>query len=280
MGVKVVTDSVSDIPSGVAKELGITVVPLYVHFGTESYRDSIDLTADKFYHKLVHSNTLPSTSVPAIGTFVEVYDRLAKETDEILVITVSSKLSATYEAASQAIGLMKRDCRVKVIDSLLAVMAEGLVVIAAAGAAKGGAGLDEMADITQRNIKRAGFRAAFDTLEYLRRGGRIGKAQAFLGSVLKVNPIITLKDGLVEPAGRERSRSRAIENLYRFATGYSHIEGMAIEDAACPDDAKVLAERLSSDFPNGHIYRVRASPVVGTHAGPGLLVVSVLGDRG
>ena len=154
------------------------------------------------------------------------------------------------------------------------------MVIAAAKAAKSGANLDEVVDITHHNIHRADFRAAFDTLEYLRRGGRIGKAQAFLGSVLKVNPIIALKDGLVVPAGRERSRVRAIEHLYKFAMSYSHIEEMAIEDGACSDDAEMLAERLSSKFPKERIYRAKPSPVVGTHTGPGLLVVSVLGDRG
>jgi len=280
MAVKIITDSVSDLPPQVVKELGITVVPLNVCFGTEVYRDGIDLTSEEFYDKLVSSKVLPTTSVPSIGNFVEVYDRLAEETDEIVAIILSSKLSATYETAVQAVGLMKRKCRIKVIDSLLAVMAQGLVVMAAAKAASEGASLDEVVSITRKNIQRADFRAAFDTLEYLRRGGRIGKAQALLGSVLKVNPIITLKDGLVEPAGRERSRARAIEHLYNFAMSYSHIEGMAIEDAACPDEAEMLAERLSSKFARERIYRVKASPVVGTHTGPGLLIVSVLGDRG
>lgn len=279
MTVRIVTDSISDLPPKVAKDLGITVVPLYVHFGSESYRDGIDLTADEFYEKLVDSKTLPTTSVPSPGVFAEAYDKLAKGTDEIVVITVSSKLSATHEAALQAVGLMPRKCRVEVIDSLLAVMAQGLVAITAARAAKEGASFDEVVGIVHRNMKRAGFRAAFDTLEYLRRGGRIGKAQAFLGSVLKVNPILTLKDGLVEPAGRERSRARAIEHLYNFAMSYSHIDEISVEDGACHSDAEVLVEQLGSRFARERIYRAKASPVVGTHTGPGLLLVTVLGDR-
>ena len=225
------------------------------------------------------SKILPTTSVPSIGNFADAYDKLAEETDGIVAVILSSKLSATYEAASQAVGLMKRKCRVKVIDSLLAAMAQGLVVITAAKAANSGASLDEVVSVTHHNITRADFRAAFDTLEYLRRGGRIGKAQALLGSVLKVNPIITLKDGLVEPAGRERSRARAIEHLYNFAMSYSRIDEMAIEDAACPDEAEMLAGRLSPKFARERIYRVKAGPVVGTHTGPGLLMVSILGDR-
>jgi DegV family protein with EDD domain len=134
-------------------------------------------------------------------------------------------------------------------------------------------------NLTHRNIQRVDFRAAFDTLEYLRRGGRIGAAQAFLGSMLKINPIITLRDGVVEPAGRTRSRAKAIGYLYNSAMSYSHIEEIAVEDAACPNDAELLVERLSSKFPKERIYRSKTTPVIGTHTGPGLLLVAVFGDR-
>jgi len=277
--VKIVTDSVADLPSQVIEELGITIVPLNVRFGTEVYRDGIDLTAEQFYDRLKHTETLPVTSVPSPGTFAEAYDKLAEETDEILAIIVSSKLSGTYEVALQSIGLMKRKCRVEVIDSQWAVMAEGFMVMKAARVASSGASLDEVIDVTRKTIPRVDFRAAFDTLEYLRRGGRIGKAQAFLGSMLKVNPIITVKDGVVEPAGRTRSRAKAIDYLCNFAMSYSHIEEIAVEDAACPDEAEMLVERLSAKFPKEQIYRSRTTPVIGTHTGPGLLLVAVLGDR-
>ena len=279
MAVKIVTDSVADIPPQVVKELGITVIPLNVRFGEEVYRDGIDLTADEFYRKLRHTKTLPVTSVPSPATFAEAYDKLAEEADEILVIALSSKLSGTYEVALQSIGLMKRKCRVEVIDSQWAVMAEGFIVIAAAKAANSGASFDEVVDVTRKTIPRVDFRAAFDTLEYLQRGGRIGKAQAFLGSMLKINPIITIEDGVVEPAGRTRSRAKAIDNLYNFAMSYSHFEEMAVEDAACPDEAEMLVKRLSSKFPKERIYRSKTTPVIGTHTGPGVLLVVVLGDR-
>ena len=279
MTVRIVTDSVSDLPSEVAKELGITVIPLNVRFGTEVYRDGIDLTAEQFYDRLVHDKTFPVTSVPSPGTFAEVYNKLAEETDEILVIALTSKLSATYEVALQSIGLMKRKCRVEVVDSQWAVMAQGFIVMAAAKAAQAGASLDEILDSTHRNMKRVDIRAAFDTLEYLRRGGRIGAAQALLGSMLKVNPIITLKDGVVEPAGRTRSRTKAIDHLYNFAMSFAHIEELAVEDAACPDDAELLVERLGSKFPKERIYRSKMTPVIGTHTGPGLILVAVMGDR-
>ena len=279
MTVRLVTDSVADLPPQVAEELGITVVPLNVRFGDEVYRDGVDLTAEQFYDKLVHSETLPVTSVPSPASFAEVYDKLAEETDEILAISVTSKLSGTYEVALQSVGLMKRKCRVEVVDSQWAVMAQGFIVIAAAKAANNGANLDEVIGVTRETIPRVDMRAAFDTLEYLKRGGRIGRAQALLGSMLKVNPIITLKDGVVEPAGRTRSRAKAIDYLYNFAMSFSHIEEIAVEDAACPNDAELLVERLSHKFPKERIFRSRTTPVIGTHTGPGLLLIAVLGDR-
>ena len=278
MTIKIVTDSVADLPPQVVQELGITVVPLHVRFGTEVYRDGIDLTADEFFDRLMHNKTLPVTSVPSPGDYAETYDRLAEETDEILVITVTSKLSGTHEVALQSVGLMKKNCRVEVIDSQWAVMAEGFIAMAAARAAQSGASFDEVLDIARRSISRVDMRAAFDTLEYLQRGGRIGKAQAFLGSMLKINPIIRLKDGEVVPAAKERSRAKAIDYLYNFAMSYSHIEEIAIEYATSLDEVEILAERLDSKFPKERIYRSRASPVIGTHTGPGLLIVSVLGD--
>jgi len=279
MTVKIVTDSVCDLPPEVTKELGITIVPLNVRFGDEVYRDGIDMTAEEFYRRLQYDKILPVTSVPAPATFAEIYNKVAEETDEILVIMLTSKLSGTYQVAVQSIGLMKRKCRVEVIDSGLAVMAQGMVVITAARAAQAGASFDEVVDITRRNLNRADMRAAFDTLEYLRRGGRIGAAQAFLGSVLKINPIIMLKDGVVQPAGRERSWSKIIDYLTRFVTSHSYIEEIAIEDATCPDDAELLAERVSPRFPKERIFRSKIGPVIGTHTGPHTLVVSVLGDK-
>ncbi len=279
MPVKIVTDSVADLPSEVAQELGITVIPLTVRFGTEVYRDGIDLTTEQFYDRLVQSKILPVTSVPSPRAFADAYDRLAEETDEILVITLTAKLSATHEVALQSRELMKRKCRVEVVDSQQAVMAQGFIVIAAARAAKAGTGLDEVMAVTRNNILRVDIRAAFDTLQYLKRGGRIGAARAFLGSMLKINPIITIKDGVVHPVARERSRAKAINHLYNFAMSYSHIEELAVEDAAVPDEAEMLTERLSSKFPKKRIYRSKTTPVIGTHTGPGLLLVAVLGER-
>jgi DegV family protein with EDD domain len=279
MPVKIVTDSVADIPTPLVQELGITIIPVLVRFGEEIYRDSIDITTDQFYRRLVSNKVMPTTSVPSLDLFARTYARLAEETDEILVIMLTSKLSGLHNAALQSAALIEGKCRIVVVDSKQAVMAQGFVVIKAAQAAREGANLDQLLEIVDRNIPRVEMRAAFDTLEYLQRGGRIGRAQAFMGSMLRVNPIITLKDGVVEPAGRARSRSKAIDLLYEFAAGYSYIEEMAVEGAACPDDVERMVERLSAIFPRERILRSRTTPVIGTHTGPGLLLVAVMGDK-
>jgi DegV family protein with EDD domain len=280
MTVKIVTDSLGDIPAEVAEELGITVIPINVIFGTINYRDGVDLTTDQFYEKLEASKAFPTTIVPPLGRFADSYDKVAEETDQIIVITSSHKLSASYETAILARERMKRQCRVEVIDSLSAIMAQGLIVIATARAAKKGAGIEELMALTAKNIPRADVRMALETLEYLRRGGRIGKAQAFLGTMLKVIPILGIKDGEVFPYVREHSRAKAIEHLYDFASDFSRIEGIGVEHATTPDEAEMLVKRLKAKFPRTRIYLSRVSPVIGAHVGPGVLGVAALGDRG
>jgi DegV family protein with EDD domain len=277
--VAIVTDSVADLPLQTAEEFGITVVPLVIRFGTDLYRDGLDLSPDRFYEKLRTSKALPATSVPPPAAFADAYDKLAEKTNEIVVISLTSKLSATYQVALQAAGLMKKRCRVEVLDSQWAVMAQGFITIAAAKAARAGASLDEVLDVARHTMQRVGMCAAFDTLEYLERGGRIGKAQAFLGSLLKVNPIIGIKDGEVHPLARERSRAKAVDYLYNFATNFGNVEGLAVEYATDLDEADKLVQRLHTKYPQVPAYLSRTSPAIGTHTGPGLIIVSVLGDR-
>jgi DegV family protein with EDD domain len=280
MTVKVVTDSLGDIPSELARELGITIIPLNVLFGDEIYRDGVDLSTEQFYQKLLKSQALPTTQIPSLGVYIQTFERLAEKTKEILVIANSSRLSASYDAMVQAASEMKRQCRVEVIDSQWAIMAQGLIVIAAARAAKKGASLDKLVTLTEKNVTRADVRMAFDSLNYLEEGGRIGKARAFLGSKLKVTPILGIREGEVFPFSREHSRARAIDHLYYFALSFSHIEEMAVEHAANLKEADALAKRLKTQFPKTTIYRTMVSPVIGAHVGPRVLGVAVLGDRG
>jgi DegV family protein with EDD domain len=279
MTCKIVTDSVSDIPPEIVKELDISIIPVLVRFGEEVFHDGIDITNDEFYERLTQGKIMPVTAVPSLDLFARTYAKLAENADEILVIMLSSKLSGLYNAALQSAGLIEGNCRIKVIDSGYAVMQQGFAVIKGAEAAKKGANLDDVLEIVEATLKRVDMRAAFDTLEYLQRGGRIGRAQALMGSMLKVNPIIMIRDGKVEPAGRARSRAKAIDMLYDFAASYKKIEAMAVEDAACPEDGDLLAKRLGALFPEEKIIRTRTTPVIGTHTGPGLLLLAVLGDK-
>ena len=274
--VKIVTDTLSDIPFDLAQELGITIVPLNLHFGTETYRDKIDIGTEEFYKKLVEGNVFPTTSAPPPGIFVELYTKLAEETDDILAIMTSSKFSAIHESALQATGMVELDSSIEVIDSLLVIGGLMIVVIAAAKAARAGDSLVQISDMVKQAIPRAHTRVAFDTLEYLRRGGRIGKAQAFLGGLLKVNPILAVKNGEVMPVTRARNRNQAMDHLVEFATGFPKIAEIVVEDATTSDEAEMLVERLGDVFPKENIYRAKVSPVVGTHVGPRVLAVSVL----
>jgi DegV family protein with EDD domain len=274
--VKLVTDSASDLSAEVAKELEITVVPLHVQFGSETYKDRVDLSPEEFYHKLEHSSALPTTAAPSPGMFAEVFDDLAIKYSQILGVFVSRKLSATYDAALQGIKLMKRHCEVKVADSTLGIMGEGLLVMEAAKKAIAGANLNELINLMSETIPRIHVRVTLDTLEYLARGGRIGRVQAFLGSMLRMNPIIGLKDGVAFPAARVRSRAKATEWLFEFASKFNKVKALAVEYGTNVAEAKAFARRMASAFPKASMYMSNVSPVIGTHTGPNLLSLTVL----
>jgi DegV family protein with EDD domain len=276
MAVKVVTDSLSDITSGIAQPLGITVVPVYVRFGEEVYRDRIEMTSDEFYHRLTHDTIWPTTTQPTPHDFLDCYNKLAEETDEILVITLSSKLSGTYESALHAKSLMEKKCRVEVIDSLTVLMGLGLIVIAVTKAAQAGANLDEVVDLARRAMLRSHVIMLFDTLKYLAKGGRIGKAQGLLGSLLSVKPILTMRDGEASPLTRVRSIAAGKDYLYNFVAGFSDIDELAVEHATTPGEAEELIGRLGALFPKERIYKSTVSPVLGTYTGPNVLSVAVL----
>jgi len=274
--VKVVTDSCSDITPQLAQELGITVVPLYVQFGDETYRDRVDLSTEEFYQKLKTSKDNPTTSTVTPPDFAKIFTKLAEETKEILTITLSEKFSATYAAALLGKTMVKKDCRIEVIDSRQGAGAQMLLIVLAAQLARAGASLDNIIDQVKKAIPRIHIRMTFDTLEYLRRGGRIGKAQAFLGGLLKVNPVLGIKDGAAFPIARSRSRAQAMDLMVNFVKSLNQLEAMAIEDATTPDDVHTLAGRLKGVVPPERIYYSKVSPVVGTHVGPHVLAVAVL----
>ena len=280
MAVKIVTDSLSDITSDLAKELGITVVPLTVFFGHESYLDRVTITTDEFYDRLIHGNIWPTTTQPPPKDFTDVYDKLTEETDEILVITLSSKLSGTYQSALAGKELVKKKCQIEVIDSLTVAMGLGLVVISTARKAQTGAKLDEVTDFARKALDRSHFIAYFDTLKYLAKGGRVGRAQGLLGSMLSIKPILTVKEGEISPVTRLRSQAAGREYLYNFITSFPQIEMLAVEHTTLPDEADSLAERLGPSYPKEIIYRSTVSPVLGVYGGPNALAVTVLEAEG
>jgi DegV family protein with EDD domain len=274
--VKIVTDSCSDISPQLAREFGITVVPLYVQFGKQTYADNVDLSTEEFYQKLQTSKIQPTTATASPAHFAQVFNELAADTKEIMTITLSEKFSAIYAAALEGKAMVKKDCRIEVIDSQAGAGAQMLLVIGAARMAQSGADLAQLADWVRRAIPRAHIRMTFDTLEYLRRGGRVGKAQAFLGALLKVNPVLGIKDGAAFPIARCRNRTQALDFLVDFVKGFSRIEAIAIEDATTTEELELLAQQLKDVVPAERTYRSKVSPVVGTHVGPHVLAVSVL----
>ena len=249
MTVKIITDSLSDIPSDVAEELGITVVPLIVIFGHESYLDRVTITTDEFYHRLTHDSVWPTTTQPTPATFAAAYDKIAEETDEILVVTISTKISGTYESAFSAKNLTEKKRRIEVIDSRTVGMGMGLIVIAAAKRAQAGAQLDELSGWVRRAMPRSHFIVYLDTLKYLAKGGRIGKAKEILGSLLSIKQILTIKDGEMAPLTRFRSQGAAVDYLYNFTAGFANIEELAVEHTTLPDEADKLAARFADIFP-------------------------------
>ena len=275
--VRIVTDSASDIPPEVAQELRISIVPMYVRFGSDVYRDGVELRTDEFYRKLIASQTVPTTSSPKMKDFSEAYDRLAEETDEILSIHLSSTFSSAYETAVRASGRTKKECHVEVIDSRTAAMGLGLVVIAAAKQAQEGQTMQQIIKTVKKAAPKARVYVCFETLEYLKRGGRIGKAESLMGSSIKVHPIIGLENGEVKPLGRERSRSRALDRLCMLAEESAGVSGIAVEQGAAPNEADRLRTKLAAIFPGKDIYSSVFGSAVAVHTGPRVVGVCVLG---
>ena len=276
MAVRVVTDSTADLPPALAQELGITVVPLNVHFGADVYRDGVDITADQFYAMLASSPNLPTTSQPSVGDFLETYESLSEESDGIVSIHLSGKLSGTLNSAEQAKQQMQGDTRVETVDSMQASLGLAMVVVAAARAAQSGGDVDDVLRAAKEAIVRAGFFGLLDTLRYLEKGGRIGKAQAFVGSLLQVKPLLTIRDGEAHPLERARNRARGTRRLYEIAREHAPLADLAVAYTTTPDEAHALAERLRPLHPTGDVFVSQVGPVVGTYLGPKVLSLALL----
>jgi EDD domain protein, DegV family len=275
MAVAVVTDSTSDIPSEVAEELGITIIPLYVQFGRESYRDNVDLTKGEFYDRLVHGADYPKTSTPNINDFVTAYTELAKKTKEIISIHIGPKISGRHNIAVAAVKEVEADCCIELVDSQSTIMGLGLLVIEAAKAAKEGMSLSQLTDMVRQLIPKAHVLITFDTIKYLYRGGHASKTQVLLGSALRVNPLVEIKGELL-PYSKAIGRTRAINALLKYASKFPNPRSLAVEYYMDEGDAKSLVERLAKMFPGVPIYTSIVGAVVGAHTGPHVLNVAIL----
>ena len=273
MPVKIITDSSADLPDQLVKELGIAVVPLYVRFGEEVYRDRVSISEDEFYQRLENDPVHPTTVQPGPQDFVEVYQKESAGADSIVSIHISGKLSGTCNSALMARDMMEGGCPVEVVDTQSASMGQGLMVMAAARMAKAGESSDKIVAEMKKAIPQIHLLAMFDSLKYLLLGGRIGKAKALLGSILNVKPIIALKDGEVVPAGQARNRARGMDKLFDFVKNAAGIQDLAIVYNTMPDEAQDMAERISSVFDKKKITMARVGPTLGVHLGPGMLIV-------
>lgn len=275
MPVKIVTDSGADLPAQLAKELDISIVPVYVRFGDEVYRDGVDISGDEFYHRLTNTSIHPTTSQPAPTDFANIYTKLAKETDEIVSIHLSAKTSGTCNAAIQGKEIAKTGCKIEIVDSRFVSMGLGLVAIAAARQAKAGASLPTIMEEVKQAIQNIRLLAVLDSLKYLLLGGRITKAKALVGTMLNVKPMLTMRDGELVQAGLARTRIKGTEHLYELAKSARNIQELAIVHSTTPDEAISLKERISSILDKGQIHLSRLSSGLGVHAGPGTLLVAI-----
>jgi len=275
--VKVVTDSTCDLPPRLAEELGITVVPVYLRFGNEVFHDLVDISQDEFYRRLMHDPIHPSTTQPSPQDFTDVYKELAKEADGIISIHVSGKLSGTCNSAENAKKAVGGKCPIEVIDSQVVTMGLGQLAIAANTLAKSGKSLPQVVKEIKQMIPSIHILGLLDTLKYLALGGRIGKVQALLGSVLNVKPMLTIKDGVLTPAGRVRSRPKGIDILVDYVKKMVDIQDLAVIYNTTLDEAQALIKRLGSLFPEEKIRLARLGPALGVHTGPGILFISLRG---
>lgn len=279
MSVKIVTDSSSDIPPEIARELDITVVPLYVRFGAQTYRDGIDITPEEFYRRLQDEPVHPATSAVSPGDFAGVYNKLAGEAEGIISIHLSQKVSATYNAAVQGRNLMEnKACTVEIIDSRFVTIALGLITIAAARAAQAGKGMQEIVAQVNALVPCMRVYGILDTLKYVMKGGRLGKVGPFISSILPVKPVLTMKDGTVAPIGAARTRIKAIERLCGLIASVPMVQEVGIAHSTTEEELISFVDKIKSILPEVKPVIAKLGPALGVHGGPGSILVGIQQD--
>lgn len=273
--IRVVTDSTSDILPAAAAQLGVDVVPLTVRFGDEQFRDGVDLSPEQFYRRLPDTPVQPSTSQPTPDQFAEVYRRHVDAGDSVVSVHISAKLSGTIQSASLAAQEFG-DGAVRVVDSMTVSAGMQFLVRDALADIAAGTGADDVVERMEERRQRVGVYVLLDTLTYLQRGGRIGRAQGFLGGILNVKPLLRVADGEVQPEARVRSRQQGIAKLVEIAAAQRPLEALAVFHCGAPDLLALIEPKLRADHPGLEILEGQLGAVVGTYSGPGGVGIAML----
>ncbi len=282
MSIAVVTDSTSDLPKDVAEDMMITVVPLNVHFGDETYKDNVTLKADEFYKKLQASKELPKTSQPSPAEFIAAFENLGKTHSHIISVHISSKVSGTFASALTAANEIKdkgSKVKVEVIDSGHACMGLGLVAMETAKTINGGASFEESVEIARSAGKRVRFLGLIKNLENLYKGGRIGKAQMLMGSLLNIKPMLEVVDGEAKALGRFRTVQKGFEELVNQAAASAPLEDAWALYTTERELAKSMTQRLAPLTKNKKAGLAQVGPVVGTYLGPGIVGIATISAK-
>ena len=274
--IKIVTDSTSDIPLSLARELGIEIVPMHIHVGEQTFRAGLDITADQFYQCLLDGRTKATTSAPPPIVFEQLYRRLALEYEYIFSIHLSGRLGTAYRSAQQARAKLPASAtRTEVVDSKLASMSLGMVVLHAARAVQDGASPMEVARLINALIQHCHMVFFVDTIEYLEHSGRLSLATSVVGSMQRIKPLMLLDEGEIVPYERTRTRAKAIEGLYTFIEDFPRVQEVIALYSTTVEDVEKLLEKVDPIFPRDQVQIMQFGPSIGAHLGPGAMGVAV-----
>jgi DegV family protein with EDD domain len=273
--VAIVTDSTADLPEELRAAHCITVVPLNVRFGDQTFRDQIDISSDQFIERISQSDELPSTSQPAPGAFQAAFRSLAADHDEIVAVLMSSKLSGCVQSATTAAAELEDQIRVEVVDSFNVSLGLGFQAIRAAELAAQGHGAEEIARRVHADVNAYNLAFFVDTLEYLKRGGRIGGAASLIGSLLQLKPVLRIDEGQVVPYERTRTHARAVDALREFVAGWPAINRLGVIYSRDRAEAEHLVAELPTTVDPDRIVIAQLSSVLSAHVGPGVLGVCI-----
>lgn len=276
--VRVVTDSTADIPAHMIAELGITVVPSYVVFGAESYREDVELTKQQFYEKLRTTHVIPTTAAPPPAVYEEAYRGLAEEADEIVSIHLASRYSGLFNSAAVAARNVS-GVQVKVVDSEQVTMGYGWMVVAAAESAQRGASVEQIVMLVEGMKPRTQVLAVLDTLEFLHRGGRVGWIRAMIGTLLRIKPIIEVRQGEINLLERARTLQRGLGRLVERVQALGPLERSIVLHTDAPDLAQRVADELQLSLATGDPLIHPAGVTIASHAGPGAVGIACVTQK-